>query len=241
MSLLQVKYLLNRIAKKDTKEVERAILAKDPLNHFVRFERYLALGESAGPGLFASYIQNEFPEQTYLELALWYYALNRPDEALKILNLAPGYNLIAYWKAFLLRDTPRFEEELSRANAGTAGMVFPFRDEDVPTLEWIITRTDDWKPRYYLGILQASRQHMAAAREPLLSLSDTIRFAPLYVFRSDYQDSPVKAIEDLERALRIDPSEWRTVDKLAKRLRDQKELARAQSVVMRYLENYPDN
>ena len=80
LQLLAVIYRLQNNTSKAT-EILNKINAVDPLNHFVRFEKFLSDGSEASKQHFTSLIQNEMPEQTYLELGIWYQQLNRKEEA----------------------------------------------------------------------------------------------------------------------------------------------------------------
>ncbi|HEY4155502.1 MAG TPA: DUF5107 domain-containing protein, partial [Puia sp.] len=59
------------------------IAAMDPLSHFSRFEKYLWHPSSGAGKYFTSLINNEMPEETFLDLGIWYYNLNLKEEALK--------------------------------------------------------------------------------------------------------------------------------------------------------------
>ena len=72
------------------REALKRILDLDPLNHFAQFEQYLL---DPGPGTlnnFKSMIRNEFPHEVYLEIAAYYANLRLDDNALRVLEVAPG-------------------------------------------------------------------------------------------------------------------------------------------------------
>ena len=57
---------------KEAKRVVEQLLDMDPLNHFARFELYLQRPSARTLKSFQSMVRNEFPKETYVELALYY-------------------------------------------------------------------------------------------------------------------------------------------------------------------------
>ncbi len=57
------------------------IISHDPLNHFARFENYLMNPVDSLEESFLKYINNEFPYQTFLEMACWYINYDMHTEA----------------------------------------------------------------------------------------------------------------------------------------------------------------
>ena len=49
--------------------------------------------------------------------------------------------------------------------------VLPFRSEDERMLRWLITKTDDWKPRYYLALFEEQPQPKDDAAELFVRLA----------------------------------------------------------------------
>ncbi|WP_185958278.1 DUF5107 domain-containing protein [Fodinibius sediminis] len=240
---LQIQYLLNRIgnAETDNESIAQRITALDPLNHFIRFEKYFQTKQQEDLQAFKKYIRNELPAQTYLELALWYHRLGRTAESREVLEAAPVDNLIHYWMAYLHRGTEDFDQLLAEAEQGSAEMVFPFRSESATMLQWMMDHTDDWKPRYYMALLQASRGNDQKSETLLSSLSNDISFAPLYAVRSRYQASPDERIADLKRAIKEDEASWRYKQQLAAVLKNEGAFDEALNVLEPYYSEHPEN
>ena len=47
----------------------------------------------------------------------------------------------------------------------SATLSFPFRAETAEVLQWVIAQDNTWKPKYYLGLIQWSRQDTLQAKE----------------------------------------------------------------------------
>ena len=88
--------------KAKAQEVLKTILSFDPLNHFARFEKYLFNSTDENKKQFLPLIKNELPQETYLELAIWYYTIGCNNECEKVLELAPQSAEVIYWLSFLI-------------------------------------------------------------------------------------------------------------------------------------------
>lgn len=247
VSALQLQLLSAKFLKKD-KDVEQLrlrILKLDPLNHFVRFERYWNSKSAADKAQFTSLIRDELPQQTYLDLAIWYANLNLEEESKAVLDACPQKtNEIFYWLAWLNRNDKSAEVFLKTANEGSANMVFPFRAESVDVMQWALQQSSNWKPRYYLALIYSFRDH----REKALKLMDDegapSDFAPFYVFRSKLRDSTdFKDIQlDLNKAMQIDGKDWRygkyVVNFLLEEKQDKSALQTIQTYYKKDVNNY---
>lgn len=216
-SAIKLQVVLNRIQRKPYNETLLSrITSADPDNHFMAYEKYLRSGTPTDKQAFQSTIRNELPEQTYLEMAIWYAVkLNRKQEGIQLLKMAPRNNLIDYWLAYLNSQDNHLTVDLSIADGGTADFIFPFRRESMPMLMWASAESDNWKPKYYLALILAHTGNPEKAREILLDLPDDIGFAPLYAWRSGYQTDPARKEKDLRIALSHNSSDWRQVLNLA--------------------------
>jgi tetratricopeptide (TPR) repeat protein len=72
---IQLKILsLRKLGRLNEASGELSQLEKtDPLNHFIRFERYIVNPSPENKTLVQKFITNEFPHETYLEYAIWYF------------------------------------------------------------------------------------------------------------------------------------------------------------------------
>jgi Domain of unknown function (DUF5107) len=168
----------------------------DPLDHFTRCERWLANPTPITKQNFLSLIRNELPQQTFLELGIWYYNIGLTAQALKIFQLAPPDAEISIWIAYLTHLQPNYA-------ALDPTRVFPFRAETAKLLETLTN--DHWLPKYFLALIYHDRNRLADCRQLLLACGDTPTYAPFYAFRAALSDSP---LHDLQRALGLDP-QWR--------------------------------
>jgi len=197
------------------RQVLNKILDIDPLNHFARFEQYLLDPSPAALSDFKSMIRNEFPHETYLEIAAYYSNLRLDDDALRVLEAAPEQATLRYWQAYLLRQKSpeRSRKMLERAGALSPFLVFPFREESIPVFQWAATQQpNDWKPKYYLGLIYWGMQRDEDALRIWSECGERPDYAPAYISRAILEQAanPQEAQADFERAYSIDKKEWRT-------------------------------
>ncbi|NQV34542.1 MAG: DUF5107 domain-containing protein, partial [Phycisphaeraceae bacterium] len=198
---------------RDAKKVVEELLDLDPLNHFARFEQYLQRPTARTLKNFQSMIRNEFPKETYVELALTYVRLGLKDEAVRVLEYVQDYPTAGYWLSYLLRHETlgKSRQILSQATGLSARGVFPFREETIPVLEWAIERgPTDWKAKYYLALIYWSRGRAEEARG-LLNRCGTPDFGPLYITRAHIHKAmdKKKAVSDFQAAIKVDRQSWR--------------------------------
>lgn len=245
------------------------LLELDPLNHFARFEQ--ALGVAAGAPLAASagvafkdLIRNELPQETYLELAIWYANCNRTEEAIHVLQLSPPVAEVRIWLAYLTHQ-PLDLAALDPVRA------FPFRSETATVLESFLSSTSavpastsSWFLRYQLALIYKDRNRIKEARQLLNASGDQPTFAPFYAFRAALAassafpgttaaassaspgaaaaappDSPSIA-HDLERAAALDP-QWRYTKLLAEFELAHGNSIRAGQIAGQFYTAHPDN
>ena len=227
----------------DEKRITQDLLKIDPLNHLVAFEEFWKAKDDASKNNFKNAIRNELPSETYLELAIWYYHINRLEECKAILNMAPPNNEIQYWEAFLDKDNPGAKQKLRIADDGNPLMVFPFRSETAEVMKWALETTQDWKPRYYMALIQSFRNNKPVAKQLLEDIQDDVDFAPLYITRAMMYDSSEneKTLADLNKAVSLDKEEWRYRKYLAAFYLKNQENERALESVESYYKSHPDN
>ncbi|MBN1418747.1 MAG: DUF5107 domain-containing protein [Planctomycetes bacterium] len=220
-----------------------ALLAIDPLSAFGRFEKALAQGGPAALRAFAASVRNEMPQETFLELAAWYHDLGRPAEARQALALAPQTAEILYWRARLEPSDAAAAALLKKAEEATPEMVFPFRPESAEVLRWAASRSSSWRPRYYLALVHWGVGNLDEARRLFEACGDRPEYAPFYAARALAFDkvSPERSMADLERAARLDSSQWRFGELLAARRLRHGAPALALETARRYSAQFPDN
>ncbi len=199
--------------KKSARQSCLAALESDRLDHLAMFELYLLEPTEKNLRRFRASIKNEFPEQTYLELAIHYLELGERKTALQLLSLAPPNAEILAWQAYLLQyyDFKNSNTKLDEAAAASPYLLFPFREESIPVLEWASrSRPDCWKFRYYLGLIFWHKGRMEEARR-LFETLDRSDYYPVFIARAHLRhEDKEKARTDLLKALELSPESWRT-------------------------------
>ncbi len=207
-----------------------AIESLDPLCPFPAMERMLA-GEISASELVAS-VKEELRWQVYLEYAALYSRLGLSDKATRLLDSCPEQNaLLAAWKAWLRNDATA----LSSVEESAIDLVFPFRAESWQPLEWAVKNGGGWKAGYMFAMLEDFLGHRAEAVTTLSGYEPD--YAPFYAFRSALTDSQ----PDIEKALRLDPLQWRYVQSLAMRHYRSGDYVKALKVVEPYSLRHKDN
>ncbi len=211
---LQLKLLCARLLNRndETDNIKKEILKIDPTNHFVSFENYWQKRDEHTKNLFTDAIRSELPAQTYLEMAIWCYNLGRNMESKAILEMAPLDNEIQYWQAFLDKDNATGTRELQTADNGNPLMVYPFREESAVVMQWAMKNTTDWKPRYYLALIQSFRNNKSSAKQLLTDITTPVNFAPFYIERArmyNAAEEDSQKLDDIRKAVSLNENEWR--------------------------------
>ncbi|MEO8762787.1 MAG: DUF5107 domain-containing protein [Ginsengibacter sp.] len=193
-------------------KVLNSILSFDPLNHFVRFERYLWQSSDENKKLFTSLIRDEQPQETFLELATGYYNTGCLADCEKVLQLAPTGALVDYWLAFLqYKQDKNFNALLEKANDASPEFVFPFRSEDEEVLLWAGRQNKNWKTKYYLALIYKERNRIDEAVKLFVTCGTEPGFAPFYAARAEllHGTQNESAEKDLKKAIELDKEQWR--------------------------------
>ena len=235
--------IISRI-QKDNKKVEQALSQLEtlsPLNHFIRSEKYLRNNSDASKKEFVGMIRNELPHESFLELADFYVSLGRPGDALAVLDLAPE-NPIVFYRMAHLKDQGNAgsgKDAIEKANRLSPEFVFPFRANTADALEWVIRQSADWKPKYFLALIHWSRNNIEKAKE-LFAQCGQPDFAPFYASRAAlFKDENFAS--DLDRAIKIDPNEWRYGKLLADHYIEVKKYPEALSVATNYNKRFAND
>ncbi len=199
-------------------EVLNRLISMDPLSHFVAFERYLGQPSTENLDSFKKMIRNEFPEQTYLELAIFYHNLNQDKEAISLLNSAPDQVEIQYWRNYL--QTISKQPSMPGANpipaleaiaSSPTKLVFPYRPETLRVLEWAESVKPAWQNRYYMGLIRLSLDDTLKAKDLLKSCRYEPVEAHFYLTRAKLFEGMEEdlVLRDLNKALELQPDNWR--------------------------------
>jgi len=187
---------------------------KDPLNHFIRFERFLADSTSENKTQLQIHITNELPQETYLEYAMWYFRNGQLSDAMKVLELAPeNQPIVLIWKSYL--NHLGGKEDLAKATIAKAlqvkpDFVFPFRAETLKPLEWAQSILENWKISYYTGLVYLNACNEKKGFDLWNSCGDKPDFFPFYIARSKLAiPGSQQAQSDIEKALALSGNDWR--------------------------------
>lgn len=170
----------------------------------------------------------------YCEYALDYFHANLLDEAANFLSVAINnsedtYPMVYYYLGYFAYKQNRKDQARELCLKGAAmkpDYCFPNRIEDVNVLQFATSINKDPKAHYYLGnYWYANRQHNQAIVEWEASLSLDGQFATVYrnlalAYHNKKGDSS-KALDALERAFALDPTDARVLmelDQLYKKL-----------------------
>ncbi len=231
----QVLILANRLRGNSilAKDNIKALLKIDPLCHFARYEQYLLEGTD-----FQQYIQNEFPYQTYLELAMDYYHKAQYTTAIQILENAPKQPLVNIWLAYL-KQSPNLLDDVVKSSTD---FVFPYRNETLEALTWANQQRNHWKLKYYLGLLYWSKNKIATTKILFESIGQEADNATFYLTRAKLrQEQPQTALQDLEKALKIASNEWRTHQAIVQHFQKQQDYSRALNYSLVAIRQHPNN
>ena len=222
------------------------VLENLPLYHFARYEQH-RIDDSLNMTHFSSLVRNELPWETFMELAGWYESVGCVDDALELLSCSQDYPIALYRKAYLLDRTGRKSESLEtlqKANSLSPDKVFPFRSETMTALDWAASVSNDWKIKYYQGLVYWANQRKDKALE-LFGQCDHSSYGPFYLSRAKLkQQLPSKSkapfLDDLLKAERLDMT-WRTGLALLNAYTDEGNWTKVVQTGEKYIKKYPEN
>lgn len=198
---------------KEAEKLANTLENLHPLNHFSRFEKFLLNKNDQAKKGFISMIKNELPHETFIEMACWYDYVGFREDAINLLYLSPDNALVSLQLAYLLNlnGSPDSEKHLENALQQSPEFILPFRIEFIPILNWAINKTNDWKFKYYLGLLHWKLGNKEKARR-LFSECGQIPDSPSFYLSKVALFKDEKAFnaeDDLLRALSINKNNWR--------------------------------
>ena len=185
---------------------------------------------------FTGQITNELPQETYLELAIWYYNAGRNEDALRVLQLSPGNAETEYWKAFL-ENRPLNDQQLNPA------MVFPFRNETAEILRQLLLHNNNWKLKYHLALIEWNDNNVSTAKKLFDECGAEPQHAPFYAARAALynRSNAEKESGDLKHAIALDPAQWRYARSLVLLYLSQNQVSNAVSLAAAYHRKLPQN
>jgi len=208
LQLQALAYRYNGEASGET-AVLKTILGYDPLNHFSMCEEAIVKGDKEAQAHFVNMIANELPQETFAELAVWYYNSGCKAEAEKVFELSPASAEKVYWLSFLQNK----KADCSTINPAFA---FPFRSETGAVIENLLKGQNDWILKFHLALIYRDRNRLDECNRLLAECASTPDFAPFYVARAEIMagknDAETEA--DLKKAVALDGA-WRYQLRLA--------------------------
>ncbi|MEO5648843.1 MAG: DUF5107 domain-containing protein, partial [Ginsengibacter sp.] len=243
IAALQTRAIAFRYAnhRAEAEQVLKSILSSDALNHFARFEKYLWSPTEANKLEFISLIRNEQPQETFLELATFYYNSGCLKDAETLLNISTPNALINYWIAFLkYKQGENFDQDLKVANTSTPEFVFPFRSEDEVVLQWAIQQNNYWQPKYLLALLYKDRNRLDESKKLFMECANEPAFAPFYAARAAMKMG-ASDLTDLKKATALDKDEWRYYKLLGEYYINQKQNEEALKLIEPYYQTHAGN
>jgi predicted Zn-dependent protease len=237
LQLLAVAYRL-----KNNKEAAMNILQRieqyDPLNCFVGFEKWLwdktdALKKSL-------VLKNEMPDQSYLELGLWYYSIGCNNNCTEALQVYPACAEINYWLAWLNKNTPAEKTFYEKAKTTKGLTAFTFRTESAIPLRWYANQSHDWQAVYNLGLIEAACGNISTAIKLLNSCGMQPDDANFYAARAKLNSNDTVAMEaDIKKSIQLNAQQWRFYKDLAELYNKQSRYTDALAVVQNYYQKNP--
>ena len=231
--------------KEDFKKQVDELLIIDPLNHFAAFEIYLFDGKKEELIKMTDLVQNEFSEETILELALQYQSVGLEEEAIRVLKYIESYTKIKLWLAYFLRnaDTVKSNGYLQDAIMDNPDFVFPYRTETIPVLLWGLNQTKNWKLEYYLAINYMAVGKDDSGLEIIKNLGDEPDSGTFYRFRAkilknqSYDDK----LKDYKKALQLSQEDWKVWNELTQFYLANEKFEEASKIAAKSFRKFPGN
>ena len=224
-----------------------------PLFPFFNFEKSLLAGS---PKDFLKTLSCELPQETLLEMALWYLDSGLSDEASELCSMTE-YPSAKYLRAYIAHKTgneSQASELVSEANSLSASFVFPFRPEMLKVLDWAASTAStastssatgeksatgkDWKLNYYRALILWRHAAKDKASELMEACGNDPDYYPFYLTRALLR-SGNERLEDLKKAETLS-QDWRTGKALVDYHMANSEWKEACQTGERYFKKFPD-
>lgn len=186
-----------------------------PIHHFASFEEILFSNKE--PDLILKHIQNEFTNETLLELALSYLNLGQKETALHVLNISTDSKsklLLAY----LGREdgAQKSTAVLNQLSTQSPDFMFPYRREMLPVLEWAASTNNHWTFKYYLAQNYLAVGLEKKGKQLLKECGDVPDNDTFYRFRAKalHDESYEMQSKDFQKALALKQGYWKNWDDL---------------------------
>jgi predicted Zn-dependent protease len=194
-------------------QIRNRILEITDLHHFSAIESQLFDQDDFNIKKW-DFLTNELPAETILNLALRYLEMNQIPEALSVLQQLPGNTKNKILEAYLLSsDNPeRASLILQEVSNNSIELIFPYRKEMLPILEWAHTTNSGWKFTYllaqnYIAVGQRDRGiELLKGLEMIPNMESFYRFRAKVTDKEAYTDR----LTDFRKAIELAPNDWKT-------------------------------
>ena len=209
----------------------------DPLHHLISFERNL-LGQNSIEVVKNTH-RSEFPHQTFLELALFYHNRGMDSEAIKVLKTGPKHMLNELWTSFLSKDSASLSNIMNQSIA----FVFPYRNETVDLMRWVVKNNTSWKSKYLLGLNLIGLNQTQEGINLFKELRETPEDPLFYYIRGTlFKEQKISSyINDLQNAYAKDSKNWRYAYSLAEDKYSNGNFAEAEKIISRTFKDDEEN
>ncbi len=211
------------------------ILSFDPINHFALFEKYKWQNTEQIKQQFTTTIKNEMPQETYAELAIWYYNNGCTGEAIQLFQMSPASTEANIWLAYLQHKT------VDDAALNPA-LYFPFRFETATVIDSLLQRQDNWQLKYFLALIYHDRNRLEECKQLLMACNNIPAYAPFYATRATIMalTDTAQSLADLQRALSLD-NNWRYYKLLGEYYNTHGQYDKALAVIQPYYKAHPQD
>lgn len=217
-----------------------------PLNHFIRFERFLIENTDVPKQHFVSMIKNELPNESFMELASWYESIGLINETIQLLEMAPGNTMIYFKLAYLYSNANQLQKStdmFSKAVSTSPDFVLPFRRENIAPLKWAVKQSDNWHSKYLLGVLFWSLDNINEAKTLFNQCGNSPNKFYFYAAKPSLfgNDENYDSKADLLKAIVLKSDEWRISKMLIDYYLDKEDSGQALEIANRALIDFPSN
>src|SRR5690606_20978439 len=191
-------------------------------------------------------ISNEFPDESILELAIYYQSMGLVSEAIKILKLSETTNAkIPLWAAYSTKDmtTGPSNEYLDKAMAAPVDFVFPYRQETIDVLEWALSQNAHWKFKYYLAQNYIAVGQKALGLQFLKECGNVLDSDIFYRFRAKmFENEEFETNEkDYLKALQLNGTDWKLREEIVQFYLNNDKIEQAFKMAKKSFSKYPNN
>ncbi|WP_431122074.1 DUF5107 domain-containing protein [Flagellimonas flava] len=238
--VLLVVYRKSNNAEAFKKQLKK-VFKISPINHFAAFEEILFQKDASAS--ITEGIQNEFPQETLLDLALEYQNLGQNQTAEHLLDLNAADLKSKLYLAYASKNSEKSKQLLSELTSHSPDFVFPYRRETIPVLEWAVSTHYHWKFKYYLA-----QNYLAVGLEDkAINLLKECKELPdndtFYSFRAKIMgDAPYGDLhKDFETSLTLNQGNWKRWDDFILFYLDHDKKDEATALAKKGFKKFPNN